>query len=192
MHINLNYTYIQEQLKKAHRFDIFPTKKSKLFFGFITFFVFSVTAFFLLFEPAKLPNNLLIVFKIILMICSIFWLLMVIIVTLNYFLTPIFLFKKSPYHRGNFIVTLTDESMICKQEIMGENTKTENEGIVHWKDFDKKSENDEFIFLYPKRKNCILPKESFQTKSELEEFRNFLTSQTHIKSKKFNGKELWG
>jgi len=193
MNINLNYTYTQKQLKNAHRFMIFPTLMAKPFFWLVTLSVFSVTAFvWFIAEPAKMSAMLHNSCKIILMICSVVWFLMFCVVALNYYFTPVYLFKKSPFHRGNFLVKLTDENMICKQEILEENTKSENEGIVNWNNFDKKSENSEFIILFRKRKNCILPKESFRTKAELEEFRLFLSLQRHIKPKKFNGKKLWG
>ena len=193
MNINLNYTYTQEQLKNAYRFMIFPTKKAKPFLWLVTVFVFSVTAFFwFVAEPTKMTAMVLNIIKTVLMICCVVWLLMLCVIALNYYGTPVFLFKKSPFYQGNFMVSLTDESMTYKQEIVEENSKTEKDGTINWKYFDKKSENEESIILYRKKKIFLLPKKSFPAKAELEEFRLFLSSQSHIKPKKFNGKELWG
>ncbi len=55
-----------------------------------------------------------------------------------------------------------------------------------------KAENDTFIILYQNKKLYTLPKASFKTDVELQEFRGFLTEQIDIKPKKIYRIALWG
>lgn len=116
---------------------------------------------------------------------------MLLAVALNYYYLPIYTFKQSPFYRGNFTVNLLEEGLAYKQQIFEEKIRSEKDGFVDWGAFTKKTENDEFILLFIGRKHSILPKSSFLSIAELKEFRSFLMEQKHIKTKKFNGTEIW-
>lgn len=192
MQITLNYAYTQEQLKRAYRFNVFPTPKAKFFLLFFSCFIFGVASIFWLFwRLAEMSAPILNALKYILIFSCIFWAFMLLAVALNYYYLPVYAFKKSPFHKGNFTVNLIPQGLAYKQKILEQNHKSEKEGFVYWGAFNKKAENDEFILLFIGRKHSILPKASFVNTAELEEFRLFLMKQQHIKTKKFNGTEIW-
>ena len=119
------------------------------------------------------------------------WLAALVVVGFSYYYFPVYAFKKSPFHRGNFTVNLLKEGLAFKQQLVEKNTSSNRDVFVYWGAFTKKAENDEFIMLFMGRKHPILPKASFKNTAELAEFRLFLMGQNHIKTKKFNGTEVW-
>ncbi|RZL34211.1 MAG: YcxB family protein [Pedobacter sp.] len=192
MQITLNYAYTQDQLKRAYRFNIFPTPRAKFFMLFFSCFIFGVGSLFWFFlMPAEMNLPLFNALKYIVMIGLILWSLTLLTVALNYYYLPVYAFKKCPFHKGNFTVNLITQGLAYKQQIVQQNRINEKDGFVHWGAFNKKAENEEFILLFIGRKQSILPKSSFMSTAELEEFRLFLMEQQHIKTKKFNGTEIW-
>ncbi|WP_316807910.1 YcxB family protein [Pedobacter agri] len=191
MQITLNYTYNQDQLKRAYRFNVFPTPKAKFFLFFFSCVIFGVGGVYWLWKPASISPLLLTALKNMMLAACLIWVSVLLAVALNYFYLPVYAFEKSPFFKGDFTVSLTTEGLAYHQRILEENNKRETDGFVKWTAFTKKAENDEFIVLYIGRKHSIIPKTSFQTTAELENFRWFLMEQKRIKTKKFNGKEIW-
>lgn len=122
---------------------------------------------------------------------SLLWLLVLMAVALNLYYLPVYAFEKSPYYQGNFTVNLIRDGLTYKQQVVQQENKAETESFVSWRTFTKKAENAEFIVLYIGRKHSIIPKKAFANEADLQEFRLFLTTQEHIKSKKFNVTEIW-
>lgn len=112
-------------------------------------------------------------------------------VALNLYYLPVYAFKKSPYYQGNFTLNLIADGLAYKQQVVQQEDKHETDGFVSWKTFTQKAENNEFIVLYIGRKRNFIPKNAFANDTELQEFRTFLTEQKHIKSRRFDGKEIW-
>ena len=191
MQITLNYTYNQDQLKSAYRFNIFPTPRAKFFLLFFSCVIFGVGGVCWLWKPASINPLLLTALKNLMLAACLIWVSVLLAVALNYFYLPVCAFEKSPFFKGNFTVSLTTEGLAYHQQILEENNKSETDGFVKWTAFTKKAENDEFIVLFMGRKHSTLPKGSFTSAVELEEFRLFLMEQKHIKTKKFNGTEVW-
>lgn len=191
MQITLNYTYNQDQLKSAYRFNVLPTPKAKFLLLFFSCVIFGVGVLFWLWEPIKINELLLTASKNIVLTACLIWFSVLLAIALNYYYLPIYAFKKSPHYKGNFTVNLLPEGLAYKQLVIEQNNRHEADGFVSWKAFTKKAENEEFIILFIGLKHSIIPKASFTNQAELEEFRAFLATQTHIKSKKFNGKEIW-
>jgi len=191
MQITLNYTYNQDQLKRAYRFNVFPTPKAKFFLFFFSCVIFGVGGVCWLWKPASINPLLLTALKNMMLAACLIWVSVLLAVALNYFYLPVYAFIKSSFFKGDFTVSLTTEGLAYHQRILEENNKRETDGFVSWKAFTKKAENEEFIILFIGLKHSIVPKASFTNQAELEEFRAFLATQTHIKSKKFNGKEIW-
>lgn len=81
--------------------------------------------------------------------------------------------------------------MAFKQQLVEKESSSNRDGFVYWGAFTKKAENEEFIMLFQGKKHSILPKASFTSTTELQEFRLFLMEQKHIKTKRFNGAEIW-
>lgn len=192
MHITLNYAYTQEQLKRAFRFNVFPTPRAKYFMLFFSCFIFGVGALvWLIKEPSSFNPLILKALKNIMLATSLLWLLVLMAVALNYFYLPVYAFKKSPYYQGNFTVNLIPGGLAYKQQIVQQENNAETDGFVSWKTFTKKAENEEFIVLYIGRKHSIIPKKAFVNNADLQVFRLFLMEQKNIRSKKFNGVEIW-
>ncbi|WP_316769024.1 YcxB family protein [Pedobacter frigiditerrae] len=192
MQITLNYTYTQDQLKMAYRFNVFPTPKAKYFMLLFSCFIFGLGGlFWLLLKPNESNAQVLNILQFILMMSWIFWSLMLMVAAINYYCLPIYAFRKSPFYKGNFTVNLITQGLAYKQQLSEQNSRSERDGFVYWGAFAKKAENDEFIFLFINKKHYILPKASFKNNEELEEFRLFLTKQKHIMTKRFNGTEIW-
>ena len=192
MHITLNYAYTQEQLKRALRFNVFPTPRAKYFMLFFSCFIFGVGALvWLIKEPSSFNPLILKALKNIMLATSLLWLLVLMAVALNYFCLPVYAFKKSPYYQGNFTVNLIPGGLAYKQQIVQQENNAETDGFVSWKTFTKKAENEEFIVLYIGRKHSIIPKKAFVNNADLQVFRLFLMEQKNIRSKKFNGVEIW-
>ncbi|RZL42004.1 MAG: YcxB family protein [Pedobacter sp.] len=192
MLITLNYAYNQEQLKRAFRFNLFPTPRAKFFMLFTSCFIFGVGALVWCLPPPKSANPLILeVMKYVMLATCLVWLLAVLVVLLDYFYSPIYAFKKSPFYQGNFTVNLIPEGLAYKQQVVEQENKHETDGFVSWKTFTKKAENGEFIVLYIGRKRSFIPKNAFANETDLQEFRLFLMEQKHILSKKFNRTEIW-
>lgn len=192
MQITLNYAYTQDQLKRAYRFNVFPTPRAKFLLLFFSCFIFGIGSLcWFISEPITMNVLLLKALKNIMLAVCLIWVAVLLAVVLNYYYLPVYAFKKSPFHRGNFTVNLLKEGLAYKQQIVDENSRSERDGFIYWGAFNKKAENEEFIVLFIDRKHSILPKASFVSTAELEEFRLFLMGQKHIKTKKFNGTEIW-
>lgn len=192
MHITLNYAYTQDQLKRAYRFNVFPTYRAKFSMLFFTCFIFAVGILCsLISEPTTMNALLLKALKNIILAVCLIWVAVLLAVALNYYYLPIYAFEKSPFHRGQFKITLTTEGLAYKQQIVEENNSSEREGLVKWQAFTKKAENEEFIVLFINRSHSIIPKNSFTNSEELNQFKSFLIQQKNIKTKKFNGTEIW-
>lgn len=192
MLITLNYAYNQEQLKRAFRFNVFPTPRAKFFMLFFSCIIFGVGALVWCLPPPKSANPLILeVLKYIMSATCLFWLLVLMAVFLDYYYYPVYAFKKSPYYQGNFTINLIPEGLAYKQQVAQQDDKHEADGFVNWKTFTKKAENNEFIVLYVGSKRSFIPKQAFANDTDLQEFRLFLMAQQNIKSKKFNGKEIW-
>ncbi|MDQ8006004.1 MAG: YcxB family protein [Pedobacter sp.] len=193
MLITLNYAYTQEQLKRAYRFNVFPTPRARYFMLFFSCFIFGVgTLVWLIKEPSSFNPLILKALKNIMIAVCLLWLLVLLAVALNYFYLPVYAFKKSPYYQGNFTVNLIPEGLAYKQQIVEQDNHSATDGFVSWKTFTKKAENEEFIILFIGRKHSIIPKKAFDNEADLQDFRLFLMAQKHIMNKKFNGKEIWG
>ena len=192
MQITLNYAYTQDQLKRAYRFNVFPTPRAKFFFLFFSCLIFGIgTLCWLFLKPTEMNAPVLNVLKYVLIAFWILWGLTLLAVALNYYYFPVYAFKKSPFHRGDFTINLLTEGLAFKQQLVEKDSSSNRDGFVYWGAFTKKAENDEFIMLFQGRKHSILPKASFTNTAELAEFRLFLMGQKHIKTKKFNGTEIW-
>lgn len=192
MHITLNYAYTQEQLKRAYRFNVFPTPRAKFLLLFFSCFNFGVGALvWFINEPSSFHPLLLNALKNIMLATSLLWLLVLMAVALNYYYLPVYAFKKSPYYQGDFLVNLIPEGLAYQQHVVQKENKAITDGFVSWKTFTKKAENEEFIVLFINRKHSILPKAAFASTTDLQEFRLFLMKQKHITTKKFNGTLIW-
>lgn len=192
MHIVLNYAYTQEQLKRAFRFNVFPTPRAKFFLLFFSCLIFCVGALVWHLPQPKSANPIILeVLKYIMLAIFLFWLFLLLAVLLDYFYYPVYAFKKSPYYQGNFTLNLIADGLAYKQQVVQQEDKHETDGFVSWKTFTQKAENNEFIVLYIGRKRNFIPKNAFANDTELQEFRTFLTEQKHIKSRRFDGKEIW-
>lgn len=192
MQIILNYAYTQDQLKRAYRFNVFPTPRAKFFLLFLSCIIFGVGISCLFISEPSTSNILLIkALKNIMLATCLIWLSVLLAVALNYYYLPIYAFKQSPFYRGNFTINLFTEGLAFKQQLVEKESSSNRDGFVYWGAFTKKAENEEFIMLFQGRKHSILPKSSFLSIAELEEFRSFLMEQKYIKTKKFNGAEIW-
>lgn len=191
MHITLNYAYTQEQLKRAFRFNVFPTSKAKFYMLFFSCFILGAGIFVGLFlTPSAMHPLFQTVLKNIILAACLLWLLVLLAAALNYYYLPIYAFKKSPYYQGNFTVNLIPGGLAYKQQIVQQENNAETDDFVSWKTFTKKAENEEFIVLYIGRKHSIIPKKAFVNNADLQVFRLFLMEQKNIRSKKFNGVEI--
>lgn len=192
MQITLNYAYTQDQLKRAYRFNVFPTPRAKYFMLFFSVIIFGIGILtWFIWQPNTINALLVNALKNIILALCLIWISVLLAVAINYYYLPVYAFQKSQFYKGDFTVNLLTEGLAYKQKIVDKEGRSDRDGFVYWGAFTKKAENDEFIILYIGRKHSIIPKASFPKIADLQEFKLFLLEQKHIKTKKFNGTEIW-
>ncbi|TDG35590.1 hypothetical protein EZJ43_13290 [Pedobacter changchengzhani] len=190
----IEFEYTEALVKSLYRFTFLPKIKFNFFLKFVPLFFVVVSLMLILgsgiSDPFVVKTFAFIKFMaIILAVVWGFWLCVILIAI---FWLPKVAVKTTESFQGRFKLILTDDDLHVTQLVTQKNFEKNADVRVKWPAFTMKAENDKLIILYQNRKLYPIPKSSFKTMIELEEFRGFLSAQNHIKPKNIYRTVLWG
>lgn len=188
--IKLSIRYTEEQIKRAYRFHIFPTKHSKRKLLLFSIFIFGITLglnlgnWFYAERPVEAKElQFLKGASVFLLVLAVLWLLVLLIIALSYFFIPGRVYKSQNAFKGVFNCTISDKNWFYIHEYNNGTADVKEDGELDWDIFTQKAENEEFIFLYKNKLRYIFPKAAFNSEADIIVFRQLLDKKSNMKVK---------
>lgn len=188
--IKLSISYTKEQIERAYRFHIFPTKRSRRKLLLFSVFIFGITLglnlsnWFYAERPVEAKDSqALKVATVFLLVLAVLWLLVLIIIALGYFLIPGQVYNSQSAFKGVFNCVISNKNWSYIHEYNNGTADVKEEGELDWDIFTKKAENEEFIFLYKNKLRYIFPKVAFNSEADMVAFRQLLDQKSNIEPK---------